>query len=94
MSTSSSPFLWLSRMATRSRPVLTAMLPLATAVRMAADALLVMQASNCNAQIPAKIYEYLRAGKPILALTDPEWRAKLFDNAVDQLLSLLDEQTR
>lgn len=35
------------------------------------DALLVMQASNCNAQIPAKIYEYLRAGKPILALTDP-----------------------
>jgi len=35
------------------------------------DALLVMQASNCNDQIPAKIYEYLRAGKPILALTDP-----------------------
>ena len=35
------------------------------------DALLVMQASNCNAQIPAKIYEYLRAGKPIFALTDP-----------------------
>jgi hypothetical protein len=30
-----------------------------------------MQASNCNAQIPAKIYEYLRAGKPILGLTDP-----------------------
>jgi glycosyltransferase involved in cell wall biosynthesis len=36
-----------------------------------ADALLVMQASNCNAQIPAKVYEYLRAGRPILALTDP-----------------------
>lgn len=35
------------------------------------DALLVMQASNCNQQIPAKIYEYLRAGKPILGLTDP-----------------------
>jgi glycosyltransferase involved in cell wall biosynthesis len=35
------------------------------------DALLVMQASNCNAQIPAKIYEYLRAGRPILGLTDP-----------------------
>jgi glycosyltransferase involved in cell wall biosynthesis len=34
------------------------------------DALLVMQASNCNAQIPAKIYEYLRAGRPILGLTD------------------------
>jgi len=39
---------------------------------MAVDALLVMQASNCNAQIPAKIYEYLRAGKPILGLTDPD----------------------
>lgn len=36
-----------------------------------ADALLVVQAANCNAQIPAKIYEYLRAGRPILALTDP-----------------------
>ncbi|MDD2881482.1 MAG: glycosyltransferase [Rhodoferax sp.] len=35
------------------------------------DALLVMQASNCNAQIPAKVYEYLRAGKPVLGLTDP-----------------------
>jgi hypothetical protein len=36
-----------------------------------ADGLLVMQASNCNAQIPAKLYEYLRAQRPILALTDP-----------------------
>lgn len=36
-----------------------------------ADALLIMQAANCNAQIPAKIYEYLRAGRPILGLTDP-----------------------
>lgn len=36
-----------------------------------ADGLLVMQAANCNAQIPAKIYEYLRAGRPIIALTDP-----------------------
>jgi hypothetical protein len=35
-----------------------------------ADGLLVMQASNCNEQIPAKIYEYLRAGRPILTLTD------------------------
>ena len=43
----------------------------ALAEMMAVDALLVMQASNCNAQIPAKIYEYLRAGKPILGLTDP-----------------------
>lgn len=38
---------------------------------MSVDALLVLQASNCNAQIPAKIYEYLRARRPILCLTDP-----------------------
>lgn len=36
-----------------------------------ADALLAMQASNCNAQIPAKVYEYLRAGRPIVCLSDP-----------------------
>lgn len=35
-----------------------------------ADGLLVLQAANCNDQIPAKLYEYLRAGRPILALTD------------------------
>lgn len=44
----------------------------ALAEMMAVDGLLIMQASNCNAQIPAKIYEYLRAGKPILGLTDPD----------------------
>jgi glycosyltransferase involved in cell wall biosynthesis len=38
---------------------------------LAADGLLILQASNCNEQIPAKIYEYIRARKPILALTDP-----------------------
>ena len=43
----------------------------ALAEMMSVDGLLVMQASNCNAQIPAKIYEYLRAGKPIIGLTDP-----------------------
>jgi len=36
-----------------------------------ADGLFVMQASNCNAQIPAKVYEYFRARRPILGLTDP-----------------------
>lgn len=38
---------------------------------MRADALLVLQAANCNEQIPAKLYEYLRTHRPILALTDP-----------------------
>ncbi len=32
--------------------------------------LLILQASNCNHQVPAKLYEYLRARRPILALTD------------------------
>jgi glycosyltransferase involved in cell wall biosynthesis len=36
-----------------------------------ADACLLFQADNCNQQIPAKVYEYLYVGKPILALTDP-----------------------
>ena len=36
-----------------------------------ADVLLVMQAANCNEQIPAKLYEYLRAGRPIVCLSDP-----------------------
>ena len=37
-----------------------------------ADGLLIMQAANCNAQIPAKLYEYLRAGVPLIGLTDLE----------------------
>jgi hypothetical protein len=36
-----------------------------------AEGLLLFQAAMCNHQIPAKLYEYLRAGRPILALTDP-----------------------
>jgi glycosyltransferase involved in cell wall biosynthesis len=44
----------------------------ALAEMMSADGLLLFQASNCNHQIPAKVYEYLRARRPILALTDPE----------------------
>lgn len=36
------------------------------------DALLILQAANCNEQIPAKLYEYLRTGRPVLGLTDPK----------------------
>lgn len=43
----------------------------ALAEMLRSDGLLVMQAANCNDQVPAKIYEYLRAKKPILSLTDP-----------------------
>ncbi len=38
---------------------------------MAADLLLVFQGTHFNTQIPAKIYEYLRSGRPILGLVDP-----------------------
>lgn len=42
----------------------------ALAEMLCADGLLLLQAANCNQQIPAKLYEYLRAQRPILALTD------------------------
>jgi glycosyltransferase involved in cell wall biosynthesis len=42
----------------------------ALAEMLGADGLLVLQAANCNEQIPAKLYEYLRAARPVLALTD------------------------
>ena len=35
-----------------------------------ASGLILLQAANCNYQIPAKLYEYIRAGRPIFALTD------------------------
>jgi glycosyltransferase involved in cell wall biosynthesis len=36
-----------------------------------ADGLLLFQGANCDHQIPAKIYEYLRVQRPLLALTNP-----------------------
>eukprot|EP01034_Spumella_vulgaris_P043100 gene43100-53496_t len=39
---------------------------------LSADGLLILQATNCNHQVPAKLYEYLRARRPILALTDSD----------------------
>ena len=36
-----------------------------------ADGLLLFQSADCNSQIPAKIYEYFRARRPIIAFTDP-----------------------
>lgn len=44
----------------------------ALAEMLSADGLLVLQGARCNQQVPAKLYEYLRAGRPILALTDPQ----------------------
>ena len=41
---------------------------IALAEMCAADGLLVLQSDDCNDQIPAKVYEYLRAQKPILGI--------------------------
>lgn len=43
----------------------------ALAEMLAADGLLLFQASNSNHQIPAKVYEYLRARRPIFAMVAP-----------------------
>ena len=47
-------------------------LPYADALRemMSVDGLLLFQATVCNHQIPAKVYEYFRAARPVLTLTD------------------------
>ncbi len=37
---------------------------------MSADALLILQATSCNHQVPAKVYEYFRARRPVLSFTD------------------------
>lgn len=44
----------------------------ALAEMLTVDGLLVFQGTMFNAQIPAKIYEYFRAKKPVFALLDPE----------------------
>jgi glycosyltransferase involved in cell wall biosynthesis len=55
------------------------------------DGLLILQASNCNAQVPAKLYEYLRARRPILALTDPVGdTARTLERAGTGLIARLD----
>jgi hypothetical protein len=66
----------------------------ALAEMLSADALLLMQAANCNAQIPAKLYEYLRARRPILALTDPagDTARRLVEAGADNLARLDSEE--
>ena len=65
----------------------------ALAEMLSAGGLLILQASNCNHQIPAKLYEYLRARRPILALTDPigDTAAALRAAGVDTIAPLDDQ---
>lgn len=66
----------------------------ALAEMLTADALLLFQAANCNHQIPAKLYEYLRAGRPILALTDErgDTAAALRSAGIDTIADLASAQ--
>jgi glycosyltransferase involved in cell wall biosynthesis len=60
---------------------------------LAVDALLLLQGAGCNYQVPAKLYEYLRARRPILALTDPDGdsAAVLRAGGIDTIASLESE---
>ncbi len=57
-----------------------------------AAGLLLLQGKGCNQQIPAKAYEYLRAQKPILALTDEagDTAALLNENQIANIAPLDD----
>lgn len=67
----------------------------ALAEMLAADGLLLLQASNCNEQIPAKLYEYLRAARPLLALTDAagDTAATLRAAGIDTIVPLDDARS-
>jgi len=65
----------------------------ALAEMLASDGLLLLQAAICNNQVPAKLYEYLRARRPILALTDPAGdTAAVLKNAGIDTIARLDSQ--
>jgi len=66
----------------------------ALAEMLEADGLLLFQASSCNHQIPAKLYEYFRSRRPILALTDPagDTAATLAEAGVDTVVPLDDSK--
>ncbi|MBI4696626.1 MAG: glycosyltransferase [Gammaproteobacteria bacterium] len=57
------------------------------------DGLLIFQSSGVNKQIPAKLYEYLYARRPILGLTDPDGDTGrlLAELGIDMLTRLEDE---
>lgn len=58
------------------------------------DGLLLFQAANCNHQVPAKLYEYFRADKPILALTDKQGNTAqtMRDAGLANIVDLQDKQ--
>ena len=69
-------------------------IPYADAIRemCEADGLLVIQGSVCNNQIPAKVYEYFRSRRPVLALVDEmgDTAAVVRDAGIDAIAPLDD----
>lgn len=57
-----------------------------------ADGLLLLQGITSNPAVPAKLYEYMRAGRPIIALVHPQGESArtLRDAAISPLASLTD----
>lgn len=66
----------------------------ALAEMMTTDALLLLQGYTSNPAIPAKLYEYLRARRPILGLVHPdgETAATLRSLSIDSLVPLTDAE--
>ncbi len=60
-----------------------------------ADGLLIFQSASCNQQIPAKLYEYLRSGRPILGVIDPhgDTASVLTTSGVDSIVQIDDAQS-
>jgi hypothetical protein len=59
------------------------------------DGLLLLQADNCDYQIPAKAYEYIRAQKPVLALTSTTGdTGKLLKSAGVSCITPLDDKEK
>jgi len=58
------------------------------------DGLLLFQAANCNHQIPAKVYEYFRAAKPVFALTNKSGNTAetLREVGVDYIVDLSEKE--
>jgi glycosyltransferase involved in cell wall biosynthesis len=64
----------------------------ALAEMLAADGLLVFQGTPFNTQIPAKVYEYFRARKPIFGLVDKQGEtARVLRNAGFDMLANMDD---
>lgn len=64
----------------------------ALAEMVAADGLLVLQAANCDRQIPAKLYEYLRSGRPVVGLASGDTAAALRLAGIDTVAPLASKE--